>query len=134
MSDILVLDAFCILAVVERESAEEQVVQWWQRARDGEVSLAMSVINVGEVLYNVTRRYGEAEGRSVLAHLYDLPLRIYEATYERVLAAAYLKAHYPISYADAFAAALSEELRATLLTGDPEFKALEGRIAIEWMG
>ena len=134
MSETLVLDAFCVLAVFEQEPAGEEVIRWWQRARDREVALAMSAVNVGEVFYSVVRRYGEESGHNVLAVLHELPLEIHEVPYSRVLAAAHLKAKYPISYADAFAAALAEELGATLLTGDPEFKAVAGRIAIEWLG
>ena len=39
--------------------------------------------------------------------------------------AATLKANYPISYADAFAVAMAILHKASLLTGDPEFKKLE---------
>lgn len=38
-----------------------------------------------------------------------------------------------MSYADAFAAALSKEKKAGLVTGDPEFKALEKEIDINWL-
>ena len=51
----------------------------------------------------------------------------------RVLAAAHIKAAHLVAYADAFAAALALELDSTLLTGDPEFHSLEGKISIEWM-
>jgi predicted nucleic acid-binding protein len=40
------------------------------------------------------------------------------------LAAAKLKAKYPISFADAFAAALTIKGKATLITSDDEFEAL----------
>jgi ribonuclease VapC len=47
--------------------------------------------------------------------------------------AAKLKGKYRIAYADCFAVALSEKLNATLVTGDPEFKKLKGRISIQWI-
>ena len=52
-----------------------------------------------------------------------------------LLMAATLKANYPISYADSFAAALAKINNCALLTGDPEFKILEieGIITIEWL-
>jgi hypothetical protein len=40
--------------------------------------------------------------------------------------AAELKANHAIAYADAFAVATALEFQATLLTGDPEIKPLEG--------
>jgi len=38
-----------------------------------------------------------------------------------------------MSYADAFAAALAKMKKAQLVTGDKEFKALEGEIKIIWI-
>ena len=47
--------------------------------------------------------------------------------------AARFKAKGGISYADCFAAALAKQHKATLLTGDPEFKQLEDEISISWL-
>jgi ribonuclease VapC len=51
------------------------------------------------------------------------------------LTAASLKAVYPISYADSFAAAVAKINNACLLSGDPEFKVLESEkiIKIDWL-
>jgi predicted nucleic acid-binding protein len=38
-----------------------------------------------------------------------------------------------MSYADAFAAALAKIKKADLVTGDNEFKALDGDIRISWV-
>lgn len=38
-----------------------------------------------------------------------------------------------LSLADAFAAALAKKLKANLVTGDPEFKAVEKEIKIDWL-
>ena len=52
-----------------------------------------------------------------------------------LLKAASLKARYPISYADSFAAALAKIRNCALLTGDPEFRILEKEniISIVWL-
>jgi hypothetical protein len=55
-----------------------------------------------------------------------LPVSVKEATQRRVRRAAELKASHAIAYADAFAVATALEFRATLLTGDPEIKPIEG--------
>ena len=52
---------------------------------------------------------------------------------EVFLAAAWLKAEYPISYADAFAASLAQELGASLVTGDPEFKKIKQNLSLIWL-
>lgn len=38
-----------------------------------------------------------------------------------------------ISFADCFAAAVAENKKATLVTGDPEFKQLENELSIAWL-
>lgn len=47
--------------------------------------------------------------------------------------AAIFKATKKMSYADCFAAALAKLRSAELITGDPEFKAVEGEIKIGWL-
>jgi ribonuclease VapC len=44
-----------------------------------------------------------------------------------------LKTRYPISYADAFAAAVAKRYGDNVMTADPEFKAVEPEIAIHWL-
>jgi ribonuclease VapC len=52
---------------------------------------------------------------------------------ELVRQAATYKATKRLSYADAFAAALAKITNAELVTGDPEFKQVEGDIKIDWL-
>jgi predicted nucleic acid-binding protein len=60
-----------------------------------------------------------------------LPIEILPVNETAVFAAARWKMRYPLSYADAFAAAAAEEYQATLLTGDPELLALTNVLKIE---
>jgi predicted nucleic acid-binding protein len=69
----------------------------------------------------------------MLADLQALPVKFYDATETRILAAAWLKSKYSISYADAFGASLAQELSALLVTGDPEFKAIKGGLSLFWL-
>ena len=50
-------------------------------------------------------------------------------------AAAHLKTDCPIAYADCFAAALSQIKKATLVTGDPEFRKVKPdlNLQIHWL-
>jgi predicted nucleic acid-binding protein len=69
----------------------------------------------------------------MLEDLRAFPITFYEATEERILAAARLKAEYSISSADAFAASLALELGAPLVTGDLEFKTIKEELSIFWL-
>jgi len=128
-----VLDSYAILALLNDESGAARIATLLQQAENDEVTLSMSLINLGELAYIVERRWGQEKLRTVLAYLEETALNIVPASKERVLAAATIKARYPMAYADAFAASLGRELSATLLTGDPEFQIISDQVAIEWL-
>jgi len=50
-----------------------------------------------------------------------------------VLAAAKMKAQFPISYADAFAISTALRAQAVVVTGDPEFHAVAHLVEILWL-
>ncbi|MGD2048353.1 MAG: hypothetical protein PVH03_02600 [Chloroflexota bacterium] len=50
-----------------------------------------------------------------------------------MFAAAHIKATHTVSYADAFAIALTMQHSAVLVTGDPEYSQMEHLIDIEWL-
>jgi ribonuclease VapC len=96
--------------------------------------LNIGIINFGEVFYCFAKIKGIEEAKRVEKGLRVLPINIIAPVGEKlVMRAAYLKAQYPMSYADAFAAALAEQEKAILLTGDPDFKQVEKAIKIEWL-
>jgi ribonuclease VapC len=128
-----VFDTFAILAYFLAEPGGGEVKELLGRAEVGETSLAMSLINVREVFYISNRAQGREKAQSILADLRSLSIQFYDATEERILAAARLKAEYPISYADAFAASLAQELGASLVTGDPEFKTIKEKLSLFWL-
>lgn len=132
MTQRFVLDAWALLALLQgEEPAASRVSQLLQNAQEGAVELFISVINLGEVVYRIGRVKGEAEARETLDQIRQSPLVVVPATEEVVLAAAGLKMHYPISYADAFTAATADQLSGILVTGDPELEQLASRVRIE---
>jgi ribonuclease VapC len=95
----------------------------------------LSLINLGEALYITERERGLAEARRTLAAVDQLPLEIVDASRTTVLAAAHVKARFPISYADAFAVVAARDHDGVVLTGDQEFRPLAaaGLVAVEWL-
>jgi len=65
--------------------------------------------------------------------LQGLPIDFHSTTRALGDTAADFKARFKMSLADAFAAALAKEMKAELVTGDPQFKALEKEIKINWL-
>ncbi len=128
-----VLDSFALLAYLQAEPASLKVKETLKLARDRDAQVFLSLINLGEIVYTVERKLGEDTSREVLQDVLTLPIEISEVTMERVLSAAHIKGKFPISYADAFAVALAQEMTATLVTGDPEFRRVESLVKIMWL-
>lgn len=127
-----VTDAWAILAFLQREEpAASRVKQILEEAEQKNVEVFLSVINLGEVYYRVGKTKGAKEAEETLEEIRALPISILSVDEKGVLEAGKFKMRYPISYADAFAAAASYALEATLLTGDPELFLLQNEIDIE---
>jgi predicted nucleic acid-binding protein len=111
----VVLDSWAVLRYLEDEGpAAEAVADLLERDRP-----LMSWINLGEVHYVLRRLHGEDDAVQTVRDLRDVvDARLPD---ERVvLDASRIKADQPMSYADAFAAALAVAQGAELWTGDPE--------------
>ncbi len=129
-----VLDAFALLAFFLAEPAGPRVRELLDEAAAERVELSLCVINLAEVLYRLERERGEVSARS--AHVLmteEFSIQVVDADRDLSVRAARLKAHHPISLADAYVAALAMRLDATLVTGDPDFRLLEDRVAVEWL-
>jgi predicted nucleic acid-binding protein len=127
-----VIDAWAILALLQKEEpAAFRVKEILEEAESKKVEVFLSVINLGEVYYRVGKTKGAQEAEETLEEIRDLPIQILSVDEKRVLEAGKFKMRYPISYADAFAAASSHATEATLLTGDPELCILQNEIDIE---
>ena len=128
-----VLDSYAMIAYFENEPGADRVAQVLRQLIQGKAKGFMSVVNWGEVYYNTMREQGVAEAEKVILQLDKFPIRTVEVNKDLAYEAAKLKGKYRIAYADCFAVALSMKLKASLVTGDPEFKKLRERISIQWI-
>lgn len=120
-----VLDANALIGLLEdRPSAASQVRRLIEEAFRQDLPLFLSAINWGEVFYISWRLHGETNAREALVRLRQLPITIISADLERTTRAAALKQKHNLGYADSFAAELSIERGAWLVTADPEFSKL----------
>jgi predicted nucleic acid-binding protein len=129
----VVLDSFALLAFLRGEAGEEKVAALLERAGLRDEPLHMTEVNYAEIKYIVIRKDGKDRWKEVAKELPALPVEFHPATRSLADVAAEFKARYKLSLADAFAAALAKERKAELITGDPEFKALEKEIKIGWL-
>jgi ribonuclease VapC len=132
MSGQYVLDSWALLALLQSEEpAASRVRELLLEGDRQQASLLLSIVNLGEVYYRVGRRSDRAAAIDTLKDIRRLSLSIVSASDEMVLAAADFKMAYAISYANAFAVALADRTGATLVSGDPDFDQLRGRIKLE---
>ena len=128
-----VFDSFALLAYFQAERGSLKVKAILQEARNDEAVVFLSIINLGEIIYTVECKLGRATSQETLHDMLTLPVQIAEATRDRVLSAAHIKATFAVSYADAFAVALAQETAATVVTGDPEFRRVESPVNVLWL-
>jgi ribonuclease VapC len=128
----LVLDSFALLAYFRDEPGAGAVEKLLEQATDG-APLHMTEVNYAEVKYVLVRREGATQWEAAASVLQSLPVTFHPVTRPLASLAADLKARFPISLADACAAALAKSMRAQLVTGDPEFKALAKEVSVRWL-
>lgn len=132
-SPVYILDSFAILAFLEDEHGATRVEAIIEQAEKDTLQAILSIINLGEILYITQRERGLPAAQKTLATIDQLPLKVLSANRKRVLAAAHIKANFPVAYADAFAIAAAQEFSGIVLTGDPEFSHVEAVINVEWL-
>ncbi len=128
-----VLDTWAVIAYLEDEPSAEQVEELIATAHEEQIPIYMSVVNVGEVWYTLAREVSEEEANAGVKMLSDLRIQFENVDWELTQEAARFKSQNKMSYADAFAAALAKVKKADLVTGDNEFKPLDGQIKISWV-
>lgn len=128
-----VLDTWAVIAFLADEPSGEQVEELIAIAHEEQIPIYMSVVNVGEVWYTLAREISEKEADTGIKMLGDLRIQFENVDWELTQEAARFKSQNKMSYADAFAAALAKIKKADLITGDNEFKPLDGEIKISWV-
>lgn len=125
------LDSFALLAYLKKENNYEKVKDILSTHN---THVLMNDINIGETFYILARERGMDKADYFIdVVLPILPISHVENRLQDVIEASKIKAKYPISYADCFAVATACKEKATVITGDPEFKLVEKLVKVEWL-
>lgn len=130
---LFVLDSFALLAFFQAEPGGLKVRELLERTQRGEIRLAITAVNLGEVAYRTERVFGLERAQEVLAKIEEYAPAVIDVDRELALAAAHLKARYRMSYADCLAVAAAQRLDAAVVTGDPDFRQMEEAVSVEWL-
>lgn len=130
-----ILDSWALMALFNDEPAAAEVEKLLQKAGAGTHKCLMCVVNWGEIYYSVMRGASPEAAEQKAREIAAMPVELVPVDADLHLArqAAIFKARHKISYADAFAAALTKIHRGELITGDREFQSLGKEIKVGWL-
>jgi predicted nucleic acid-binding protein len=93
----------------------------------------MSWVNVAETFYILSKRDGSDVADALMTRLSSLPIRVALPNEGGIMAAARIKACYPVAFGDAFAIALAQSEKGIVITGDGEIRRC-GVVPVDWVG
>jgi ribonuclease VapC len=128
-----VLDSHALMAFFEDEPGADLVRDLILKAEENKVNLLISVVNLGEVWYSIARTNSPEVADQYIGEVNGMAIEVVDVDWQLTRQAAAFKFNGNISYGDCFAAALAKLKKAELVTGDKEFKPLEGEIKISWV-
>ena len=128
-----IFDSHALLKFFQKEKGYENVTRLLEEIRKTRGAKYINAINLGEIIYSTKREFGDQKKLEVLANIERLNFAILPVPNNLIFQAAEYKAQYALSYADCFALASAVEHKATLVTGDPEFKKIEHLVDIVWI-
>jgi predicted nucleic acid-binding protein len=129
----IVLDSWAVIAYLEGEPSAKRVADHIADAHEEHIPLFMSVVNAGEVWYIIAREASVSDADRSITELRHLGIEFIDADWTLAREAGGFKSKHKMSFADCFAAALAKHKKASLITGDPEFKQLEQEITVDWL-
>jgi uncharacterized protein len=128
-----VLDANALLVLLVDQPGARRVARLLEQAKRQGLRVFMSAVNWGEVVYSLWRLRGEVEAKRLIRRVEELPVTVVPVDRERAALAGELKVVHGLGYADSFAASLAQELRATLITADPDFGKIGNKLKVEFL-
>lgn len=126
------LDSYALLTYLKKEDKYQHIKELLSVSAEDHV--LMNDLNVGETYYILARARNTDQADYFLeVVLPSLPITVLSNSFKQIIEASRIKAKYPISYSDCFAVATAIREKAAIVTGDPEFKKVEGLVEIEWL-
>lgn len=128
-----VLDAYALTAYFEKEPGYEKVQELLAEAASSGRLLLLSAVNWGEVFYVTFREHGKSAADRVAGIMEEFPIEVVSVDVPIAHQAGIYKATHKMSYSDCLAAALAKTRKAALVTGDRDFKQVEGEVKVVWL-
>jgi len=128
-----IFDSYALLKLFQKEKGHEKIMRLLRDIEKQGLEKYINIINLGEIVYSTKRVFGDQKKIEVMAAIERLGFTTLPVTNGLVFRAAEYKADYSISYADCFVLASAVEFKATIVTGDPEFKKVKLLADVFWV-
>lgn len=128
-----ILDTFALAAYFLGEEPGKKVRDLLKKLKKQKRTAFLSEINLGELYYALFRKKSQVRAEEAIDDVRRLPINLVPADWDLILEAAKIKATKPVSFADAFVAALAKQKDGVIITSDPEFKVLQDEYQIRWL-
>ena len=134
MSNVFVLDACALLAIINNEHGADRVEDVLREAINGHSEVYMNKINIYEVYYGIYRVEGQTKADAIYDLIQKQPINIIDILGDDVFReAAKLKSKYKMSLADSIALGEAVVRNATILSSDHhEFDVVERQESINF--
>ena len=127
------LDSYGFLLYLQKEGAYDIIKTLFHEAQDEGQSVLINEMSVGEVFSVIARKHSLEEADALLPLMEVLPIRVVNNGLDDFIEAARWRVQHGLSFQNALVAATAGREGATLMTGDSEFRSVEGLISIEWL-
>ena len=128
-----IFDSHAMLKFFQKEKGCEKVMALLREIKAAGSLKYINAINLGEIIYVTKREFGDQKKIEVLANMERLHFDVLPVPNSLIFQAAEYKAQYSMSYADCFLLASAIEHKASVVTGDPEFKKVAQLVDIVWI-
>jgi predicted nucleic acid-binding protein len=128
-----VLDASALFVFLQNKPAANKVNQLLKEAIRERVEIPMSAGTTERFTERSCASMAPDRAAATISAVKPLPIRLVDATPQRAVHAADVKAKYKLYYADSFAAALAIEYKATLVSGESDFRKLGHGFPAVWL-
>ena len=131
----VVLDSWGLIAFFEDEPAGAMVEKLLLDAENGKHHLLLCILGWCDIYTAILSRLSQKTAEEKMRQIAELPVEVVGIgdDLELVRQAAIYKATFKLATACAFAGALAKLRKASLVTGDPAFRALEDEFKIQWL-
>jgi predicted nucleic acid-binding protein len=129
----LVIDHHALLKYFSRQAGWDVVANILNDAAEDRHKILVSVLDVGELLYQVKIHHANGDAKAVAAALRNLPLEFVDVTWDVAVSASDLGTSCGIASSSCIAAAVAKSRKARLVTSDTSLKSLESELKIFWV-